>query len=102
MAQPLPTGRITDISDEERIERMFYSIRNDGCTFKRISWKAFARYTINTTRLFLDVLRHSKVAKYRKLKVILKGYFAGVVFHPAIEQVSAMEEEKEKQSGANP
>lgn len=87
MEQNIPTGRITDIADEKRIERMFYSVRNDCCTFRRIGWKNFVRYTVNTMLLFLDVLRHSREYKGRKLKIILKGYFTGVFFRPAIERV---------------
>lgn len=87
MEQNIPTRRITDISDNMRIERMFYSVRNDCCTHKRIGWKSFVRYTVNTMLLFLDVLRHSKISKGKKLKIILKGYFTGVFFHPRIEKL---------------
>ena len=87
MERNIPSGRITDITDEKRIERMFYSVRNDCCTFRRTGWKSFVRYTVNTVRLFLDVLSKSKEYKGRKLKIILKGYFSGVFFRPAIERV---------------
>lgn len=88
MEKNIPSGRITDITDEKRIERMFYSVRNDCCTFRRTGWKGFVRYTVNTIRLFLDVLSKSKEYKGRKLKIILKGYFSGVFFRPAIERVT--------------
>lgn len=87
MEKNIPSGRITDITDEKRIERMFYSVRNDCCTFRRTGWKSFVRYTVNTIRLFLDVLCKNKEYKGRKLKIILKGYFSGVFFRPAIERV---------------
>ncbi len=87
MEQNIPSGKITDISDMGRIERMYYSVRNDYCTFRRIGWKSLMRYSVNTMFLFLDVLLHSKEHKGKKLKVILKGYFAGVFFHPTIEKL---------------
>ncbi len=87
MAQNIPSGRITDISDKMRIERMFYSVRNDCCTFRRSGWKSFVRYTVNTMLLCLDVLCHSKEYKGKKMKVILKGYLKGVFFAPKIEKL---------------
>lgn len=87
MEKNLPSGEIADMEDISRIERMFYSVRNDCCTYRRIGWKSFVRYTINTVRMFLGVLLRAKVHKGKKLKIILKGYFAGVIFAPKIETV---------------
>jgi len=87
MAQNIASGGIAEAADEARIERMFYSVRNDCCTWRRAGWKSFLRYTVNILHMLLDVVRRSRCFRGRKVRVILKGYFAGIVFHPAIERV---------------
>lgn len=86
MDQNIPSGKIRDISDIARIERMFYSVRNDCCTYRRRGAKSFIRYTVNVMHMIADVMCHSRVYKAKKLKAIIKGYLYGVVFHPAIEK----------------
>ncbi len=88
MAANISSLGIADCTDVCRIERMFYSVRNDCCTYRRMGWKKFLRYTVNTFRMLLGVLFKAKQYKAKKAAVILKGYFAGTVFRPTIERVN--------------
>lgn len=87
MASNQASGDIADNIDTGRIDRMFYSVRNDCCTHRRMGWKNFLRYTINTIHMLVHVLMRARQFKGRKVKVIIKGYFAGVMFRPGIEMV---------------
>lgn len=75
------------MTDEARIRRTFYSIRNDLCTFRRNGFKAGLTTYLNAVVLWYKVLFRAKALKGLKLGVIWKGIWAGLFFAPKIEKV---------------
>lgn len=81
------TSTFYQINDKQRIERMYYSIRNDNCTSRRAGWKSFLRYTTGWLKKLGAVLFKRNKYKCKKIKILLKGYFGGLFFNPKIDFV---------------
>ena len=88
MANNLPSIAFPYMEDENRIQRMFYSIRNEACTYRRMGLKQYIKYHKKIVKLLLKTIISKAPCKKEKIKVLLKGYFAGVCFHPPIEKIS--------------
>lgn len=83
------TGDIYKLTDIERIKRIGNSIRNDCCTYKRISIKKLLGFTKRTLTSIKKVLANKNPHKATKIKIIAKGYLFGLfAFNPKIEKVS--------------
>ena len=87
MKSNMATTSLEEFTDKERIDRMFYSIRNDLCTYRRISKRHYYVLILDFLLLIGKVLRSSKPYKIRKVKVIIKGLWKGIWFSPQIEFV---------------
>ena len=85
MKPNVATTSLEESIDKERIDRMFYSIRNDLCTYRRISKRYYYVLILKSLLLIGKVLRSSKPYKIRKVKVIIKGLWKGIWFSPQIE-----------------
>lgn len=86
------TNRLVDICDKGRIDRMYYSIRNDICTYKRLDFKMFLKFILFMCLTFFEVLVQNNKYKFRKLGVILKAFIAGLFFFPKVETVNQLKE----------
>lgn len=85
MKSNVATTSLEESIDKERIDRMFYSIRNDLCAYRRISKRYYYVLILKSLLLIGKVLRSSKPYKIRKVKVIIKGLWKGIWFSPQIE-----------------
>lgn len=85
MKSNMDTTSLEEFTDKERIDRMFYSIRNDLCTYHRINKRHYYVMILDLLLLIGKVLRSSKPYKIRKVKVIIKGLWKGIWFSPQIE-----------------
>lgn len=75
-------------SDKTRIERMFYSIRNDCCTYKRKGIKRFRRFVMQYFRILKKVIFYRTVPyRMKKLSILIKGMMEGLRFNPKIERL---------------
>lgn len=83
------TSEYYTFTDKARIERMFYSIRNDCCTYKRMGIKRFRRFVMQYLRMLKKVMFYKDVPyRGKKVRVLMKGMVQGLLFHPKIELVN--------------
>lgn len=82
------TKDIANMEDRNRILRMAFSLRNDGCTYRRMGIKMFVKYTWRTTKKLMAALRADHM-KLLKMRVVVKGYVKGLFFNPKIEHISS-------------
>ena len=75
---------LVDMTDEARIRRSFYSIRNDLCTFRRESRKTGFKTWLNAVKLWWKILFKAKACKGLKLSVVNKAILSGLTFAPKI------------------
>ena len=81
------TTNLLEIEDVDRIERSFYSIRNDFCTFKRISFWKMIGFLKNQIGVLKKVIFTNNPYKMRKMRVLIKALWCGLRFNPKIERV---------------
>lgn len=81
------TSKIEDVVDENRINRMFYSVRNDFCTYKKRGKLRTIRFIVIQLKSIGKVMKSNKPYKWKKIKVLIKGLWAGVWFNPKIEKI---------------
>lgn len=81
------TSAIENMTDIARIERMYYSIRNDLCTLRRMNWKKTISFILNQMSSIYRTIKSDRPYKCKKIKVILKGMWVGLWFHPKIAYV---------------
>lgn len=79
--------KIENMANIERINRMYYSIRNDLCTIKRTSFIRMSVFIIRQFASVLRIIKSNQLYKGRKILIIIKGVWAGLWFHPEIEYV---------------
>lgn len=79
------------IDSKNRLPRYFYDIRNKFYRFKKKGKKELVKYIIQTIFLSLKVIFMHNNNKLLKLRVINKGFFAGLFFNPEVEQYQAKE-----------
>lgn len=70
---------------EKRIPRYYYDVRNNFYISKHTSFKAAIKYTVSTGLKIVKVLFHGN-NKRKKFSVMFRGFFAGLLFNPSIEQ----------------
>lgn len=71
--------------DSNRLERYFYEYRNRVYTAREFGNKEFASIIVRTIGKVFQILLKKNKYKIKKTRIVLKGFFAGLVFHPAIE-----------------
>ncbi len=81
-----PTKIETDV--EARIDRYFYSFRNRFYIAKKQGLSKVIRFHLSICKTILNILIKSKNKKLKRISVVLKGYFKGIVFNPHIEKIS--------------
>ncbi|MCM1234208.1 MAG: glycosyltransferase family 2 protein [Ruminococcus flavefaciens] len=80
-----PVG-LNEMTDLQRIKRMAYSIRNHTCTYKRLGCEPFLKWTCSLIKLFIKVIFSKNPYKIKKMFIIIKSYFNGLIFfNPDIE-----------------
>ncbi len=72
---------------EERIERYFYLYRNRFYIAKHNGIGKVIRYHFSVLKTIVVILFKAKNFRFRRIKSVLKGYFAGLFFHPTVEYV---------------
>lgn len=82
------TKRLEEIDELDRIERMYYSIRNDLCTARRNGMISLLKYLWSSMKTLFRVFFSSVPYKSHKVKVLLKGLWAGIWFCPKIEKIN--------------
>lgn len=71
----------------ERIDRYFYAYRNDFVTAKRSGFFSILIYIMGFVLNTFRVLFSLGEKKTKRLKVMFKGFFAGIVFNPPIRYI---------------
>lgn len=87
MEQNQWTNRYIEMTDKQRIKRMYYSIRNDICTYKRLNFIMFVKFILYMLLTFFEILFKKNKYKFKKLGVIIKATLAGLFFFPKVEFV---------------
>lgn len=79
----------TDIvkDDSTRVSRYYYAFRNDFYNARKRSFRDGAKFFVHSLVEITRVLKSSKSLKFKRVSIILKGVFAGIVFNPSIEEV---------------
>jgi GT2 family glycosyltransferase len=87
----MKTNSLVDILSEngDRINRYYFNFRNSMYTNKKLGSKKYIRYIFSIFYLLIKVIMVKNNNKFKKLKVILKGFFKGLTFNPQIEMPSA-------------
>lgn len=87
MKENKSTARMYQLEDKERIDRMYLSIRNDMCTYKHYSLIKLLEVSLYFFINLVLVIIKKNPYKLKKIKVILRGFFAGLLFFdPEIEK----------------
>lgn len=76
-----------DETDRNRINRYYYSVRNDYCSAKRQGRKAKIKEDLFLYRRLMEVLKKPVPYKKEKLKILRKGWRDWHHFNPPIEYV---------------
>ena len=72
---------------EDRIDRYFFLYRNRFYIAKKNGIKKVIRFHCSVIKKIIRVLIKSKNKRSKRIKIILKGYFAGMFFNPRIEYI---------------
>lgn len=75
-------------SPPDRAARFFYKYRNRFYIMKQKGMKKILRFCGRAVKDSLLILLKAKEGKMTKLGVLLKGFFSGITFSPAIEYVN--------------
>ena len=87
MKENKSTARMYQLKDKERIDRMYLSIRNDMCTYKHYSLIKLLEVSLYFFMNLVLVIIKKNPYKLKKIKVILRGFFDGLLFFdPEIEK----------------
>lgn len=78
---------VDDASEKERLNRYYYAFRNRVYYSKFIDSKEKAKVRLKILNDLKSVIFKKSPNKLTKIKMIIKGVFAGVFFHPEIEYV---------------
>ncbi len=73
--------------DAERIGRYFYAFRNEAYLYRQEGIKGRAYCFAKRCRDFLRIMRYGK-PKWPRLRVLLRGIWAGFFFHPKVEFIN--------------
>lgn len=88
-------GSNVALDDAERIGRYFYAFRNEAHLYRQEGIKGRAYCFAKRCRDFLRIMRYGK-PKWPRLRVLLRGIWAGFFFHPEVEYVSAHHDNEER------
>ena len=80
--------------DKKRIDRVFYSYRNEFYTRRRKGFVGVVKHTSKAFLYMIKCLFLSKKYRFRRVWTILKGYCAGLFFFPKIEYVGENKKRK--------
>ena len=77
-----------DIATEsiDRLDRHYYNVRNLTYIAKKYGWDGILVFLLRTIGDFIRVILLSKSCKLKRLAIICKGFFAGIIFNPKIEK----------------
>ena len=70
---------------EARIDRYWYSYRNEGFMLRKEGFSGVSRYLYRCARDFAAVLVKAPTKKGKRLRTLLRGMWAALLFHPKIE-----------------
>lgn len=73
--------------DISRLGRYHYIYRNDVHCYRQYGLKGWCYIISKDVYTILHILRNSKEAKLKKIKVVFQGFFEGLRFHPEIEMI---------------
>ncbi len=73
----------TDSAD--RLERYHYIYRNDVHCYRQYGIWGWMYIILKNMYTIVNILLHSKEAKWKKIRIVLKGMREGMRFHPEIE-----------------
>lgn len=74
------------IDDKNRIHRYYYDIRNKFYHNRKLGKKELVKYFSNVLSLLFKITFLPVDHKILKIKTVTKGFFAGIVFNPNIEE----------------
>lgn len=81
-------NEVNILTDEEsRIPRYFYDVRNKFYRFRCQGSKELIKFILQVVFLCLKIIFKKNSHKLKKIKTVLKGFFAGIIFRPRIEYV---------------
>ena len=80
------TGSNISLDDVDRIDRYFYAFRNEAYLYRQEGMKGRTYCFAKRCRDFLRILLHGK-QKAKRLRVLVKGIFAGLFFHPNVDYI---------------
>lgn len=75
------------IIDNSRLERYFYAFRNRIYIYRKNGIKSFIKYMLSLLLIIIKIIFKTNELRLKKIFIILKGTFAGLVFYPKIEHV---------------
>lgn len=75
----------TDV--DERIDRYWYSYRNEGYMLRKEGFRGVARYLYRCAKDFAAVLCKAPDKKGKRLGTLLRGMWSALLFHPKVEYV---------------
>lgn len=70
-----------------RVNRHFYDIRNKFYVAKSRGGKTLFGYFKYVAKLTLNIIFKAKEGRGKKLKVVVKGFFKGIMFNPSIQYI---------------
>lgn len=70
----------------DRLDRHYYNVRNLTYIAKKYGWDGIPVFLLRTLGDFIRVILLSKSYKLKRLAIICKGFFAGIIFNPKIEK----------------
>lgn len=81
------TTNFEDYDEPERIDRMYYSIRKDMCTYRGYNQRRYCVFIMQLFCLIEKIIKSRKPYKGRKIKEVVMGLWKSLWFHPQIEFV---------------
>ena len=79
------------VDDLARLDRYFYSYRNEGYFYRKIGFKGKIYYLLKVSYHICKVVFSKRKHKRRRLSVLFKGFFASKKFKPDIEYFNKRE-----------
>lgn len=72
--------------DISRLSRYNYAYRNDGSTYMREGFHGFAYFSAKCALNFFKCIGQAKDHRLRRCWIVLRGYFRGLFYRPAVEK----------------
>ena len=74
------------VDDKKRFGRYWYLYRNDVHCYRQYGIQGWVYIILKDIHAITNVLLHSKKDKILKIKIIIKGFLAGLNFSPDVEK----------------